>query len=115
VAAIAGKQLCACGVLGKGIDRVSVGLGMVPRGEVGLIFANIGLALAVQGERIITPATFSAVVVMVIVATMATPPALKWSLGRSARQAAAGQRPHGDARRDAEDPRASDDIGNRSS
>jgi Kef-type K+ transport system membrane component KefB len=68
---------------------------MVPRGEVGLIFANIGLALSVQGERIITPAMFSAVVVMVIVTTMATPPALTWSLGRSARQAAAGQGPIG--------------------
>jgi Kef-type K+ transport system membrane component KefB len=85
VAAIAGKQLCSFGVIAKGIDRVSVGIGMVPRGEVGLIFANIGLALSVQGEHIIAPATFSAVVVMVIVTTMATPPALKWSLGRSSR------------------------------
>ena len=83
VAAIAGKQICSFGVIGKGIDRLSVGIGMVPRGEVGLIFANIGLALSIQGQRIINPATFSAVVVMVIITTMATPPALKWSLGRS--------------------------------
>jgi len=88
VAAIASKQICSLGVLGKGIDRLSVGIGMVPRGEVGLIFANIGLALSVQGERIIDSATFSAVVVMVLVTTMATPPALKWSLGRSSRHAA---------------------------
>ena len=44
VAAIASKQICSLGVLSKGIDRLSVGIGMVPRGEVGLIFANIGLA-----------------------------------------------------------------------
>ena len=82
VAAIAGKQVCSFGVIGKGVDRLTVGLGMVPRGEVGLIFANIGLGLVVAGERIVDPATFSAIVVMVIVTTMATPPALKWSLGR---------------------------------
>ncbi|MBI3986992.1 MAG: cation:proton antiporter [Lentisphaerae bacterium] len=82
VAAIVGKQACAFGVLGKGIDRLSVGIGMIPRGEVGLIFANIGLALTVGGQRIISEATFSAVVVMVIVTTMVTPPALKWSLSR---------------------------------
>ncbi|MBI1723636.1 MAG: cation:proton antiporter [Gemmatimonadetes bacterium] len=81
-AAILGKQLCSAGVLGTGIDRLSIGIGMIPRGEVGLIFANIGLALVVQGEHIIDQATFSAVVVMVIVTTMVTPPALKWSLGR---------------------------------
>ncbi|MEK6767607.1 MAG: cation:proton antiporter [Gemmatimonadota bacterium] len=81
-AAILGKQLCSAGVIGKGIDRLSVGIGMIPRGEVGLIFANIGIALVVQGQRIIDQATFSAVVVMVIVTTMVTPPALKWSMGR---------------------------------
>jgi hypothetical protein len=43
---------------------------------------TIGIALVVQGERIIDQATFSAVVVMVIVTTMVTPPALKWSMGR---------------------------------
>jgi Kef-type K+ transport system membrane component KefB len=82
VVAIAGKQACSLGVLGKGVDRLTVGLGMIPRGEVGLIFANIGLALSVGGQRIVNEATFSAVVVMVIVTTMVTPPALKWSLGR---------------------------------
>ena len=84
IAAIIGKQVCSLGVIGKGVDRLTVGLGMIPRGEVGLIFANIGLGLAVGGERIVDQATFSAIVVMVIVTTMATPPALKWSLGRIA-------------------------------
>jgi Kef-type K+ transport system membrane component KefB len=50
---------------------------------VGLIFANIGLGLTVMGERIIDAATFSAIVVMVMVTTVVTPPALKWSLHRA--------------------------------
>lgn len=83
-AAIVGKQVCAAGVLKKGVDRLSVGLGMIPRGEVGLIFANIGLTLTIGGERVVTQPVFSALVVMVIVTTMVTPPLLKWSLGRKA-------------------------------
>lgn len=86
IAAIIGKQACSLGVLGKGIDRLSVGVGMIPRGEVGLIFANIGLGLKIGGERILTESTFSAIVVMVIVTTLVTPPALKWSLTRQARR-----------------------------
>lgn len=82
IAAIIGKQACSLGVIGKGVDRLTVGLGMIPRGEVGLIFANIGLGLTVGGEPLVDAATFSAIVVMVIVTTIVTPPALKWSLGR---------------------------------
>lgn len=85
-AAIVGKQLCAFGVLGKGLDRLSVGIGMIPRGEVGLIFANIGLTLVVMGQRVVDQSVFSAVVVMVITTTVITPPALKWSFGRFARR-----------------------------
>jgi Kef-type K+ transport system membrane component KefB len=88
VAAILGKQACYVGVIGKGIDRLSVGIGMIPRGEVGLIFANIGLSLTVKDERVVDAATYSAVVVMVIVTTMITPPALKWSLSRKRASAA---------------------------
>jgi Kef-type K+ transport system membrane component KefB len=84
VAAILGKQACSLGVLGKGVDRLTVGLGMIPRGEVGLIFANIGLVLTIGSEPVIDQATFSAVVVMVVVTTVVAPPALKWSLGRRA-------------------------------
>ena len=85
-AAILGKQLCALGAIGKGLDRLSIGIGMIPRGEVGLIFANMGLTLMVAGERIVDQNVFSAVVVMVIVTTLVTPPALKWSLERRARR-----------------------------
>jgi Kef-type K+ transport system membrane component KefB len=82
LAAIVGKQVCSLGAVGKGLNRLTIGLGMIPRGEVGLIFANVGLGLTVAGERIIDEAIFSAVVIMVIVTTLVTPPALKWSLNR---------------------------------
>ena len=82
VAAIVGKQACSLGVLGRGVDRITVGIGMIPRGDVGLIFANIGLGLRLNGHPVIDGATFSAVVVMVVVTTLVTPPALKWSFSR---------------------------------
>lgn len=84
-AAIAGKQACSLAVLGRGRDRLSVGIGMVPRGEVGLIFANMGLMLTLAGEPIISSSIYSAIVAMVIVTTMVTPPALTWSLSRRGR------------------------------
>jgi Na+:H+ antiporter len=85
VAAIVGKQACALGALGGSLDRWSIGIGMIPRGEVGLIFANIGLGLTIAGQRVVDEGIFSAVVIMVMVTTMATPPALKWSLARRRR------------------------------
>ena len=81
LAAIVGKQACSLGVRGRA-DRLSVGIGMIPRGEVGLIFASIGLTLSVRGERIVDAAIYSAIVIMVVVTTLVTPPALKWSLAR---------------------------------
>jgi Kef-type K+ transport system membrane component KefB len=83
VVAIVGKQVCGLVVVGKDIDRLSVGIGMVPRGEVGLIFANIGLTLNIAGVRVIEDRVYSAVVVMVILTTMMTPPLLRFSLRRS--------------------------------
>jgi len=85
LAAIAGKQACALGGLGAALDRLSIGIGMIPRGEVGLIFANLGLSLTLHGERIVSPAIFSGLVIMVLLTTLITPPALKWSLARRAR------------------------------
>jgi len=83
LAAIVGKQACSLGALGRRLDGLSIGIGMIPRGEVGLIFANIGLGLTIAGQPIVDEDIFSAVVIMVIVTTMVTPPALKWSLARS--------------------------------
>jgi len=85
-AAILGKQVCSLGVLERGLDRVSIGFGMIPRGEVGLIFANIGATLVIDGERVISPDAFSAVVIMVMVTTLVTPPLLRWSLARPRRR-----------------------------
>ncbi len=89
VAAVVGKQACALGAYG-GLDRLSVGIGMIPRGEVGLIFAAIGLTLTIGGERIVDEDVYSAVEIMVIVTTLITPPALKWSLARGARRRDSG-------------------------
>jgi Kef-type K+ transport system membrane component KefB len=88
VAAFIGKQACSLGVIEKGTDRFAVGLGMIPRGEVGLIFAGIGSSLMIGSERIVDDAIFSAVVVMVVITTMATPPLLVWRLSRGPRSAA---------------------------
>jgi Kef-type K+ transport system membrane component KefB len=87
VAAIAGKQICALGVTERGLNRLAIGLGMIPRGEVGLIFAGIGAALMLPSatgvsEPVISSAVFGAVVIMVIITTLITPLALKWALGR---------------------------------
>ncbi|HEX9206552.1 MAG TPA: cation:proton antiporter [Candidatus Deferrimicrobiaceae bacterium] len=80
VAAVAGKQACSLGVVDKGVNRWAVGFGMIPRGEVGLIFASIGAGLSFGGTPVIGPVTYSAVVLMVMITTLVTPPLLKWSL-----------------------------------
>lgn len=65
--AVVGKV--AAGFLaGKGVNKWVVGFGMVPRGEVGLIFATIGLGLGV-----VTGGVFSVVVIMVVLTTLITP------------------------------------------
>lgn len=84
VVAVLGKLAAGLGALGKGLNRLSVGIGMVPRGEVGLIFASIGSQLTVKGQRVIDEKLFSAVVLMVIVTTLVTPPLLKWSFKKPA-------------------------------
>jgi Kef-type K+ transport system membrane component KefB len=80
--AILGKQACGLVARGPGIDRVAVGLGMIPRGEVGLIFAAVGAKLVLDGRAVIEPPTYAAIVAMVMVTTMVTPPLLAWRLRR---------------------------------
>lgn len=85
VAAIIGKQLSALGVVRGGktkVNRWIVGLGMIPRGEVGLIFAGLGLSLSFKGEAVVSPEVYSAVIIMVILTTLVTPPVLTWSFKR---------------------------------
>jgi len=89
VAAVLGKQACSLGVWRPGVDRLTIGLGMIPRGEVGLIFANIGMSLTLAGQPVVDRHTFSALVVMVILTTLVTPFALKASLNRRGRHLAA--------------------------
>jgi len=76
VVAILGKLVAGLPA-GPGVGKISVGIGMIPRGEVGLIFASIGKGLGVVSDSV-----FSALVVMVMLTTLVTPPALKWSLQR---------------------------------
>lgn len=82
IAAMLSKQACAFGVLERGADRAAVGLGMIPRGEVGLIFAGIGSTLTIAGERVVDDAIFSAAVAMVALTTLVTPLLLSWRLRR---------------------------------
>jgi Kef-type K+ transport system membrane component KefB len=67
IAAIIGKLAAGFGG-GKGTDWKTIGIGMVPRGEVGLIFANIGKGLGVVNDQ-----AFAAIVIMIIVSTIFTP------------------------------------------
>ena len=78
VAAILGKQICSLAIFEKGINRLAIGLGMIPRGEVGLIFAGIGAKLMLDGQPVIQAGTYSAIIIMVIVTTLVTPPLLKY-------------------------------------
>lgn len=82
VVAILGKQACALAAFGPGVDRLSVGIGMIPRGEVGLIFANAGTGLTLAGVAVVSAQSYAAAVIMVMVTTLVTPPLLAWSLDR---------------------------------
>jgi Kef-type K+ transport system membrane component KefB len=81
VAAVLGKLACAM-VTPKSISGLTVGLGMMPRGEVGLIFAGIGAKLVFGGRPVVDAGTYAAAVFMVVATTMSTPPLLLWSLRR---------------------------------
>jgi Kef-type K+ transport system membrane component KefB len=72
VGAVASKLVAGLVVYQRGVRRWPVGVGMVPRGEVGLIFAGIGLAAGVIAEDL-----YSALVVVVMLTTFVAPPWLK--------------------------------------
>ncbi len=76
VAAIIGKLVCGIAA-GRGLNRLAIGIGMLPRGEVGLIFASIGKGLGVIDSQL-----FSAIVLMVVITTVISPSMLKWALRR---------------------------------
>lgn len=56
---------------------------MIPRGEVGLIFASIGRTVMVAGAPLLSDNTFAAIVAMVMLTTLVTPPLLKAAFDRS--------------------------------
>jgi Na+:H+ antiporter len=87
LAAILGKQICSLGILEKGLNRLAVGVGMIPRGEVGLIFAAMGARETVATIPVFSSETYSAMVVMVMVTTLATPPLLKYLMVKQPEQA----------------------------
>lgn len=75
VIAVLGKLASVVGLIGSPGDRLLVGIGMIPRGEVGLIFATIGLNQHVFGQNV-----YAALLLVVLLTTVATPPALRWRL-----------------------------------
>lgn len=75
--ALAGKAVCGVACRGKGLDKLGIGLGMIPRGEVGLIFATFGLA-----QKIVTPEVYSVLVFVVLATTVLGPIALKFRVAR---------------------------------
>lgn len=87
-----GAVLIGSGIVGKMVagyapwwfagDKMMVGIGMVPRGEVGLIFAQMGLAAGA-----VTAGEYGALMLMVLATTFITPPALAWRSRRLARKA----------------------------
>jgi len=77
VIAVVSKLASGLGITKKGIRRLSVGVGMIPRGEVGLIFAQVGLGFAVFDRQF-----FSAITVMVMLTTFLAPPLLKLTFPR---------------------------------
>ena len=73
VVAILGKVVTGFAVFGQpGINRLAIGVGMIPRGEVGLVFAGVGSASGVLSESL-----EAAIIVMVILTTFLAPPLLR--------------------------------------
>ncbi|MGD8783217.1 MAG: cation:proton antiporter [Thioalkalispiraceae bacterium] len=76
VIAIVGKLVSGLGAR-RASNRLAIGIGMMPRGEVGLIFASLGKSLGVISDSL-----FSSIVIMVLVTTLITPPLLKFAVLR---------------------------------
>ncbi len=76
VVAFVGKV--AAGLVAGKVNKWVVGVGMIPRGEVGLIFAASGKALGVVNDQV-----FSIIVIVVIISTLLTPPVLAYLLKKS--------------------------------
>jgi Kef-type K+ transport system membrane component KefB len=75
--AVIGKLGSGWAVWQKGLNRWGIGIGMVPRGEVGLIFAQTGLAMGAIDKPL-----YAALIGMVVITTFITPPLLKKTFSR---------------------------------
>lgn len=82
--AVAGKLAAGWAAPWARFRRLVVGVGMVPRGEVGLIFADIGRRAGILNE-----AVFGAILLMVMATTFIAPPGLKLLFGRRSEKPAA--------------------------
>ncbi|MBW4577303.1 MAG: cation:proton antiporter [Aphanothece sp. CMT-3BRIN-NPC111] len=70
---ILGKVVTGLTVFGQpNINRLAIGVGMIPRGEVGLVFAGVGSASGVLSESL-----EAAIIMMVILTTFLAPPLLR--------------------------------------
>jgi Kef-type K+ transport system membrane component KefB/predicted amino acid-binding ACT domain protein len=84
VVAVVGKLLAATGAWGTRADRLAIGLAMIPRGEVGLIFATLGLRTGVLDAEL-----YAALLAVVLVTTVMTPPLLRARMARAERRSEA--------------------------
>jgi Kef-type K+ transport system membrane component KefB/glycine cleavage system regulatory protein len=82
VVAVIGKIVAGAAVRRGTADRLLIGIGMLPRGEVGVVFATLGLTSGVLGAR-----EHAALLFVVLATTMAAPPALRWRIERTRRAA----------------------------
>lgn len=73
--AVATKIVAGWGAGRTGGDKLLIGLGMVPRGEVGLIVATIGMGVGVFDDDL-----YAALVLVVLVTTVFSPAALRWRI-----------------------------------
>ena len=72
LAAVLGKFAAGYAAIGFRGNKAVIGVGMIPRGEVGLIFAKMGL-----DSGVFDSGTFAAVTLMVMVTTFLAPPLLR--------------------------------------
>lgn len=72
VVAIVGKVVTGFTVFGQPLNRLAIGVGMIPRGEVGLVFASFGATSGVLSDSL-----QAAIIVMVILTTFLAPPLLR--------------------------------------
>ena len=70
--AVVSKVVAGWATRREELNRLAIGVGMIPRGEVGLIFASIGLTGGILSRE-----TYSAILIMVILSTFVVPPFLK--------------------------------------